>query len=78
MAKPPSLLALSLGAVLFAGCAGDDTVNPLPPPDAGTSDASKDATAGDGSSPHDGSADGKAAESTDAGDASADAPADGD
>jgi hypothetical protein len=41
----PALVVL--GA--FAGCAGDDTVNPVPLPDAGALDASKDATA-DGSS----------------------------
>ena len=53
MSKIPTSFALVLGALLLAGCAGDDTVNPLPPPDAGTSDASKDATASDAASAHD-------------------------
>src|ERR1700679_2279752 len=77
MSKIPAIIILAVGALLLAGCAGDDTVNPMPPPDASTSDASKDAskdaTPSDGASTHD-AADGKAAE-TDAGekDASADA-----
>jgi hypothetical protein len=40
------LTVLTFG--LLAGCAGDDSVNPLPPPDAGA-DASKDASASDAS-----------------------------
>jgi hypothetical protein len=53
MSNASPTLVLALGALLLAGCAGDDTVNPLPPPDASTSDASKDATAKDGASSHD-------------------------
>lgn len=48
MSNISSTLLFVLGALLLAGCAGDDTVNPLPPPDASASDASKDATAKDG------------------------------
>jgi hypothetical protein len=53
MSKPSPALVLVLGALFLAGCAGDDTVNPLPPPDASTPDASKDATAHDGATGHD-------------------------
>ena len=53
MSKTSPALVLVLVAFLLAGCAGDDTVNPLPPPDASTSDASKDAIAHDGPSDHD-------------------------
>jgi hypothetical protein len=53
MSKTSPTLALVLGAFLVAGCAGDDTVNPVPPPDAGTSDASKDAARSDGASARD-------------------------
>ena len=80
MTKTSPALALVLGAFLLAGCAGDDTVNPLPPPDASTSDASKDANASDGARVHD-AADGEAAAAADAAtlgsrDAGPDGPAD--
>src|ERR1700722_9979063 len=45
MSKIPATIILAVGALLLVGCAGDDTVNPVPPPDASTSDASKDAAA---------------------------------
>jgi hypothetical protein len=75
MSTLPARIVLVLAATLIAGCAGDDTVNPLPPPEAGA-DASKDAAARDGAGPHDGAAEAKAAEAADAGpkDAALDSP----
>lgn len=76
MSKTSPALVLVLGAVLLAGCAGDDTVNPLPPPDASTSDASKDATAKDGAGSRDGEKEEAAATADASGkDAAIDAPA---
>ncbi len=72
MKKTPAAMAFALGALLLAGCAGDDTVNPLPLVDASTSDASKDATASDGASVHD-AGDAKAGDATSPDAASADA-----
>jgi hypothetical protein len=70
----PTLLFV-LGALLLAGCAGDDTVNPVPPPDASASDASKDATAKDGASSHDAERDQAASNADGSGkDAAIDAP----
>jgi hypothetical protein len=75
MSKSSPSLVLGLVALLLAGCAGDDTVNPLPPPDASTSDASKDATAKDGAISHDAEKEEAAAKAdASAKDAASDAP----
>jgi hypothetical protein len=76
MSKTSPTLVLIVGTLLLGGCAGDDTVNPLPPPDASTSDASKDATAKDGASSHDAEKEEAAAKPDASGkDAAIDAPA---
>jgi hypothetical protein len=49
MGKTFSPMTLVLGALLVAGCAGDDTVNPVPLPADASVEASKDASASDAS-----------------------------